>query len=57
MMFNVQMFLMTLTLLVLAVLLVGNAYVVWRHRWMPLRIACLIVALLSIAAAVGVLCA
>lgn len=56
-MFNVQMFLMTLTLLVLAVLLVGNAYVVWRHQWLPLRIACLIVALLSIAAAAGVLCA
>ena len=56
-MFNVQMFLMTLVLLALATALLANAYVVWRHRWMPLRIACLIVALLSIAAAVGVLCA
>lgn len=56
-MFNVQMFLMTLTLLVLTVALVGNAYVVWRHQWLPLRILCLALALLSVAAAVGVLCA
>ena len=56
-MFNVQMFLMTLTLLVLATALLANAYVVWRHQWLPLRIVCLVLALLCAAAAVGVLCA
>lgn len=56
-MFNLQMFLMALALITLTVVLLGNAYVVWRHRWLPLRIACLVVAILSAAAAVGVLCA
>lgn len=56
-MFNVHVFLQALLFLPLVALVIASGVTFWFHRWMTLKVIALGVCILSLSAAVGVICA
>ena len=56
-MFNVHVFLQALLFVTLLVILAGSVFVIGRHRYWLVQLVGLILAIVALAAAVGVICA
>lgn len=56
-MFNVHVFLHALLFLSLVALVIASGITFWFHRWATLKVIACGVCILSLAAAIGVICA
>ena len=56
-MFNVHVFQQTLAALLLLTVTIASGVTFWFHRWMALKVIALGVCILSLSAAIGVICA
>ena len=56
-MFNAQVFVQVLMVLFLLVLVYLNGYTVVRHTWLPVKIIAGVIAIVALAAALGLICA